>query len=118
MNRKEGYYWVRLKDDSATAGDLDILMGLMSPKPGDWFIAKWLERDLEWEIGTYALMDGYFSEINKTPILSPDELIKIDQSTKDDSPTSPLDLSQEIEDFVTDNPVLHSIFFKHYRAHE
>ncbi len=98
MKRQNGYYWVR---------------HFM-----EWMVAQWKGEYWHIPFEEDCKDDIYFNEINETRIVSPDELVTIDQSTKDDSPTSPLDLSQEIEDFVTANPVLHSIFFKHYRANE
>lgn len=102
--RVDGYYWVKREM-------FDFF------EVGHWNGILWSFKGESIDYDN-VITDKQLSEINETPIPSPDDLIKIDQSTKDDSPTSPLDLSQGIEDFVNANPVLHSIFFKHYRANE
>lgn len=73
MKREPGYYWVKVKNDPETVGDLEILMGYMSPK-GQWVICYFDGEGWNyWNKNLYDIYEDYFEQINETRILSPDE---------------------------------------------
>lgn len=71
MKREPGYYWVKIKGDTSTKGDLDILMGLLSPV-GKWVICYY--SVLGWEYRHFDIDEHHFAEINEARILSPGEV--------------------------------------------
>lgn len=71
--RQPGYYHVKFKGDTATRGDMDIIMGYCYPGPDKWVIGKYDPSDGGWSIDGYDIGEDYFSEINETRIVEPGE---------------------------------------------
>ncbi len=70
MERKEGYYWVRIKPGPEAVDNTELKW------PEDWIVAEYDGKDFEWQGWTVPVQ--YF-DINETRIPSPDEEISRSQ---------------------------------------